>query len=95
MNAKKISFVKFILKKLFGRKLLLYKKKKEPDMSCLLKTYCHLSTNEKLFVSRLFSEIYGVTNYGNSRWKGVVNHCLEFEGACLFIRNLPPALLAE
>ena len=64
-------------------------------MSCLLKTYCHLSTNEKLFVSRLFSEIYGVTNYGKSRGKGVVNHCLAFEGTCVFSCNLPPALLAE
>ena len=64
-------------------------------MSCLLKTYCHLNTNEKLFVSRLFSEIYGVNYYGNSRVEGVVNHCLEFEGACVFSCNLPPALLAE
>ena len=32
--------------------------------SCLLQTYCHLSTNEKLSVSWQFFETYGVISYG-------------------------------
>jgi len=50
------------------------------NLSCLLQTYCHLSTNEKLFrVSRRFSDIYGVINYGRGWRKDAVNQCLEFD----------------
>ena len=41
--------------------------------SCLLRIYCHLSTSEKL--SWQFSEMYGITSYGNGG-RNVVNQCL-------------------
>ena len=48
-----------------------YKRNSWYSLSCLLKTYCYLNTNEKLSVRWQFLEPYGVTSC-------VVNQCLEF-----------------
>ena len=42
-----------------------YKRKACYNSSCLLQTYCHLSTSGKLSVSWPYSEINGVINYGS------------------------------
>ena len=47
-------------------------------MSCLLQTFCHLITNENLFVSWRFFETYGRINYGSVWRKDVANQCLQF-----------------
>ena len=44
----------------------------------LFVTYYCLSTNKKLLVSWQFSGPYGITKYGSSGRKDVVNQCLEF-----------------
>ena len=48
-----------------------------PDIICLLKTHCHLSTTEKLSVSWPFFKTYGAVNYGSGRKKYVAKQCLE------------------
>ena len=50
-------------------------------LSCLLQTYCYLSTNEKVFVSWQLLQIYGVISYGSGWRKDAVNLCLEFAAA--------------
>ena len=50
--------------------------------------YCHLNTNEKLSISWLFSETYGVTNYGSGWRKDVVNQCLESGPDRKWVANL-------
>ena len=45
---------------------------------CLLQTYSHLSTIEKLSVKWLLLETYDVISYGSGWRKDVVNQCLEF-----------------
>ena len=47
------------------------------NLICLLRTYCHLSTNENLSISWQLLETYGIINYGNG-WRKDVNKCLEF-----------------
>ena len=53
------------------------------NLSCLLQTYCDLSNNEILSVSRQFFETYGVISYGSGWRKDVVNQCLEFASSML------------
>jgi len=45
-----------------------YKRSAWCNLSCLLQTYCHLNTNEKLSVSWQFLETGGVISYG-SGWR--------------------------
>ena len=48
------------------------------NLSCLQQTFYCLSSNKKLLVSWQFSGPYGVTKYGSSWRKDIVNQCLEF-----------------
>ena len=48
------------------------------NLSCLLESYLHLNTNEKLSVSWQVVETCGVKNYGSGWRKDVVKQYLEF-----------------
>ena len=50
------------------------------NLSCLLRTYCHLSSTENQFVSWQSSKTYGVASYDSGWRKDDVNQRLEFEG---------------
>ena len=56
-----------------------YKTNAWHNLNCLLHNSCHLITNEKLSVSRQFSETCGIISGGSGWRKTVVNQCLEFD----------------
>ena len=71
------------------------------NFSCLLQTYCHLSTIEKLCITELaVFEIYGVIICGSGCRKDVVNQCLELSVVLVYrvaaagVRAVPQGLNA-
>ena len=53
-------------------------------MSCLLQTYCLLSTNNKMSIRCQICETCGIMNCGSGWRKDVVNHCSEFVNVCVW-----------